>query len=143
MLEDDGNLRDEQAPDDVKRSKADKVSAGTTVIYAFDRQSYCVGKVLTVCKLESKVIVHKYCPCSDGRLRIQWRPLFLEPDGTEGFHGSEPVKVTVQIKQVLMVSPLSKDGVIGHAIARQLDHSKRRIHDVVAEPDLDGVIAKS
>ena len=47
MLEDDGNLRDEQVPDDVKRSKADKVSAGTVVIYAFDKHSYCVGKVLT------------------------------------------------------------------------------------------------
>ena len=39
MLEDDGNLRDAQVPD-VKKSKADKVSAGTIVAYAIDKHTY-------------------------------------------------------------------------------------------------------
>ena len=96
MLEDDGNLRDEHLPD-VKKNKADKVSAGTIIAYAIDKQSYSIAKVLNVSEveLESRVLVHRYSPTSDGRLRIQWKPLFLEPDGTEGFHGSEPVKITL------------------------------------------------
>ena len=94
MLEDDGALRDAHLPDPGKPSKLDKVVAGNTVAFSVDKKTFRIGKVLNVSKAEGKATVQVYSPTSDGRLRIQWRPLFVE-HGEETYHGAEPVKETV------------------------------------------------
>ena len=65
-----------------------------------------------------------------------WRPLYLEADGVESCHGTDPVKISIDISQILMVAPLH-DGVVTHAISRSLDHSKYTIDDPTAEMGLD------
>ena len=92
--------------------------------------------------MEGRCVLQRYGPTSDGRLSIRWRPLYLEADGSEGYHGAEAVKLTIDISQVFMLAPLvagdDGSGVVDHSVSRALDNSKRRVGDVVVEPDLDG-----
>ena len=90
--------------------------SGSTVAYSLDKKTFTIGKVLNVSRAEGKVTLHVYGPMSDGRLRIQWRPLFVE-NGAEQFHGTDPVKIVVEIGQVPMIAPLN-DGVVQHTVVR-------------------------
>ena len=83
---------------------------------------------------EAKYTLHKHGPASDGRLRIVWRPLYID-NGEESYHGSDPVKVSVEKHRVLMLTRLSKDGVVDHAVSKRLDNRGWRIADRVAEPE--------
>ncbi len=47
-------------------------------------------ETLNVLKTEGKVTIHVYGPLSDGRVRIQWNPLYIE-DGAEQYDGTDPV----------------------------------------------------
>ena len=139
MIEDDGALRDAHRGTG-KSFKVEKAVAGSIIAFAVDKKTYGIGMVFNVSRVEGKYILHKYGPTSDGRLSIRWRPLYYAEDGSEDYHGSDPVKVTVMSNQVLMLTPLNKDGAVTGQPARALDLSQKRIADPVAEPDIDGLL---
>lgn len=138
MLADDGRLRQ----DDFHKPsvKLDRVVAGSTVAYATGKKTYGIGRALNVSKVENKITLHVYGPVSDGRLRVQWRPLYVE-NGEESFVGTDAVTATVEASQIIALAPLH-DGIVQHAVARRLDLGGYRIGDAVAEPDLNGDIAR-
>ncbi len=59
--------------------KLAKLGAGQFVAYcnSHPKLRKCrVGKVLTVSRQENLIIVHRYRPLADGRLRVRWLPAF-------------------------------------------------------------------
>ena len=64
--------------------------------------------------------VHKHAPVSDGRLRLRWKPIFVEGGTFTIGSGAQMHTETVQVKHVICVAHLN-DGVLQHSIARKLD----------------------
>ena len=94
MIEDDGALRDATA-DSMKTSRTPKlykVVAGSTVAYAVNKDTFSIGKVLNVSRMEARLILQRYGPIADGRLWIEWRPLYVAEDGSEDYHGSKRLR---------------------------------------------------
>ena len=86
-----------------------------------------IGKVTALSRAESTVVVvHRYKPVTDGRLRLYWQPLFTGESGVEVLaSGSIPSTETVPVKRILFPVQLH-DGVVSHAAARRLDHAGYR-----------------
>ena len=112
MLEDDGKLREASIGSNKGKGWLDRIQSGQTVAYAVDKHSYSIGKITSISHPERKCVVHAYGPTSDGRLRVIWRPLFND-DGVETFAGTEAVKVTLELRQLisclLYTSPSPRD----------------------------------
>ena len=140
MLEDDGALRDEQWKGSKQGPKLDKCVAEVTLADSLDKATFSIGKVLSVSR--SEITIHCFAPTADGRLQIRWRPLFTDSD-EETFSGSDPVKLVLDVSQVLCLAPLSEHGVVQQSVTRKLDHGKYRIKGPVWAPELDGTLSHS
>ena len=80
-----------------------------------------MGKVLNVSKPDAALTVHKHAPVSDGRLRLKWKPIYIEGGALTIGTGTERHTETVMVKHVICVAHLN-DGVRSHSIARRLDN---------------------
>ena len=129
MLEDQGKSLQEREKSQVgmKPGKLEKVTAGNHIAYTavdyprLTHSKLCqVGKVLNVSRREGCVVVHKYTPVSDGRLRLKWMPTYIE-DGAEVVgSGTKANEETVPAKRIIGPVQLH-DGVLAHAAARHLE----------------------
>ena len=133
MLEDQGKSvekHNEQLQKDRKISpgKIGRILAGNFIAYAVEsRTKVCtIGKVTAVSDTEGTVIVHRYRPTNDNRLRIYWKPVFIEGGVEVLGQGSSPSTETVAAKRIIFPVQLMDGGVLSHATARELDHRKYR-----------------
>jgi hypothetical protein len=81
-----------------------------------------IGKVLTMSKPENLIIVHRYSPLSDGRLRVRWIPTYTVSGGEVLGEGEVPAKENVRAQQIVSIVELH-DGVVSHAVSRKLDNA--------------------
>ena len=81
----------------------------------------CVGKVMNISRAEAAVVVHCHRPVSDGHLRLQWKPVFIEEGVQVLGSGSHPMTETVEARRIMFPVQLH-DGVLPHSVSRQLDH---------------------
>jgi hypothetical protein len=136
------DTRSEQPPGPrPKPGKLDRVSPGQFVAYSAERPKdrRCrIGKIRTVTRAEAQLVVHRYRPLSDGRLRVAWRPMFHTAGVEVMGQGDTPSLETVKVQQVLMVVQLHDGGVLSHAAARSLDKAGWRLDetDMLYEADL-------
>ena len=107
--------------------KLKHVQTGNFVVYLLVDKSkqVTVGKVTAVSRQEQTVIVHRYKPVTDNRLRLYWLPVFVEEGQEVLGSGSQPSTETVGIERLLFPVQLH-DGVLGHAAARRLDRRGRQ-----------------
>ena len=113
MLEDKG-AKVEEYQKNFRPGKLDKLSTGNFIAYvAVQRSKKCgIGKVISISKAEAIVIIHKYRPVSDCRLRLYWTPVYNE-NGTEVL-GTGSVAATEQIPVQRILWPVQlHDGVWG------------------------------
>ena len=70
--------------------KMEKLVTGMSVVYIVaarlldlkGKPKACgVGKLMNISRVEASVVVHCHRPESDGHLRIQWKPVFIEEGG--------------------------------------------------------------
>ena len=104
----------------------DKITPGQFVLYATDRLSTpkkCrVGKVLSVARTEDCVIVHRMDPQKMHSLRIKWHLIYLDKEGKETTEATaKPSTARLESKDILQVTTISRDGVLGHKTARTFD----------------------
>ena len=86
MLEDQGRrvqahakaLAEDQKK--LSRGVTDKLVPGGCIVYtvADKTKVVTVGKIVSMSKTEKTLLVHRYKPISDGRLRIYWKPIYIE-----------------------------------------------------------------
>ena len=81
-----------------------------------------VGKVITLPRPENLIIVHRYRPLADGRLRFRWLPAFTVGGDEVLGEGDVPAKENVQAGQIVSILDLH-DGVVSHAASRKLDNA--------------------
>ena len=88
-----------------------------------------IGQVRKVFRPDQTVLVHRFLPISDGRLRVAWMPAYVSTEGTEVVEpGSNPSQETVTVQQLVMIVQLSS-GVLSHAAARKLDRANWRLDE--------------
>ena len=67
--------------------KMEKLVTGMSIVYIVEARlldprgkpkACSVGKVLNVSRAEASIVVHCHRPISDGHLRVQWKPVFVE-----------------------------------------------------------------
>ena len=61
----------------------------------------CVGKVMNLARAEAAVVVHCHRPVSDGHLRLQWKPVFIEEGVQVLGPGSHRMTETVEIRRIM------------------------------------------
>ena len=66
------------------------------------------------------IIVHRYRPLADGRLRVRWLPASIV-EGNEVL-GEGAAKENVKAGQIVSIIELN-DGVVSHAASRKLDNA--------------------
>ena len=124
MLEDQGRaVEDQKEHQPMKPGKLEKLVSGNHIVYRTDdrrRKLVLVGKILNISKREAKVVVHKYYPVSDHRLRLRWVPVFVEQGSEVLGSGSRTSEEQVAVNRIICTTQLH-DGVIAHAVARRLD----------------------
>ena len=81
-----------------------------------------VGKVITVSRQENLIIVHRYRPLADGRLRVRWLPAFTVGGYEVLGEGDVAAKENVKAGQIVSIIELN-DGVVSHAASRKLDNA--------------------
>ena len=75
------------------------------------------------------MVLHRYKPVADGRLRLKWVPAYVGGDGSEGPTTAKHSSLeTVTARRILCIVQLH-DGVLSHAAARQLDKSGWRLDE--------------
>ena len=80
-----------------------------------------VGKAMNVSCVEAAIVVHCHRPLSDGRLRVQGKPVFIE-NGVQVLSSSSILlKERVEARRILYPVQLL-DGVLPHRVFRQLDN---------------------
>ena len=101
-----------------------------------------VGKVITVSRQENLIIVHRYRPLADGRLRVRWLPAFTVGGNEVLGEGDVAAKENVKAGQIVSIIELN-DGVVSHAASRKLDNAGWRydetgvtLDELTREPDL-------
>ena len=88
-----------------------------------------IGQVRKVFRPDQTILVHRYLPVSDGRLRVLWKPAYLSPEGTEMLEpGADPSQESVTVQQLVSVVQLHS-GVLSHAAARRLDLAGWRLDE--------------
>ena len=83
-----------------------------------------IGRVSTITKNESSVVVQRFRPLSDGRLRVRWIPM----ENVDAYGASTPALETLHCRQIMTTLQLH-DGVLSHAAARRLDKSGWRLDE--------------
>lgn len=158
MQETEGSRRSlgqmkESDPDPVlTRSGAgelDKLSVGQYVAYSAAQHPQekqvrrCrMGRVHTISRPEDKIIIHRYKPVTDGRLRLRWVPAFVGEVGQESITpAKQPSLETVTARRILCVVQLH-DGVLAHATARQLDKAGWRLDETDATHENEIAVLK-
>ncbi len=81
-----------------------------------------VGKVVTLSRQEHLIIVHRYRPLADGRLRVRWVPTYSVGGDEVIGEGDIPAKENVKAKEIVSILELH-DGVVSHAASRKLDNA--------------------
>ena len=132
-----------QAPEDqgqaVLRRRGQKfiLRKGEHVAYTTTSRKIClIGRVIAIHEADQTVVVQRYHPEAGG-LRVHWKPLFRKQSNVpeapvkEDFDGTEPVKDTLTVKQLVTKADLNADGVLGAAAARRLDRSNYRLAEEV------------
>jgi len=125
--------------------KLAKLGAGQFVAYcnSHPKLKKCrVGKVVTLSRQQNLIIVHRYRPLADGRLRVRWLPAFTIGGDEFLGEGDVPVKEHVKAEQIVSIIDLH-DGVVSHAASRKLDNAGWRydeteltLDELRREPDL-------
>ena len=124
----------------ISPGKLSRLQTGNFLAYAKTgkQKVVCIGKVIAISSAEENVIVHCHRPVSDGQLRLQWMPVYIEGGIEVLGSGANAATETVEFKRIVFPVQMN-DGVIGHSYARQLDHSGYRyenelVRDINDEP---------
>jgi len=140
MLEADEPRAEQPARCKPSRGKLDKVSPGQFIAYAPNKRSAkrCrIGKVRIILRAEAEMVVHRYRPLSEGRLRVSWRPVFRSASGETLDAGEEPSTESVRAQDVILIVQLHDGGVLSHAAARSLDKAGWRLDETDMEFEAD------
>ena len=94
-------------------------------MYSTQARKRCrVGGVTSVARSEQMIIVQRYYPRMDSRLRVRWKPAFLGKYGSETLDpGPKPSLEKLDVSRILDTTTLDRQGVIGHRVSRKLDNS--------------------
>ena len=114
MLEDKGKSVEAQAKmisegrKKISPGKLDRVNIGNFVVYALadKAEEVTVGKITSISRSEQTVVVHRYKPVTDGRLRLYWLPVFVENGAEVLGTDSVPLTETVPIKRLVYPTEL-------------------------------------
>ena len=89
-----------------------------------------VGKILQIRPVEQVLLVHRYTPIADGRLRVRWKEMYLSEATKEEtlIPSSHPVQEEVPLQRIITKIHLNS-GVMSHAAARQIDASGYRVDE--------------
>ena len=89
-----------------------------------------VGKILRIRPMEQVLLVHRYTPIADGRLRVRWKEVYLSEATKEEtlIPSSHPVQEEVPLQRIITEIHLNS-GVMSHAAARQIDASGCRVDE--------------
>ena len=90
-----------------------------------------------ILRAEAEMVVHRYRPLSDGRLRVSWRPVFRSGSGETLDAGEEPSTESVRAQDVILIVQLHDGGVLSHAAARSLDKAGWRLDETDMEFEAD------
>jgi hypothetical protein len=105
----------------IRQGKFAKITVhGFVAFKGAGRKTVRVGRVTNISKAAGEVVLHRYKPVSDGRMRVKWEPVFII-DGQEVLsQGNTALLETVPFSKIMMIVQLN-DGTMSHAAARRLD----------------------
>ena len=99
------------------------------IVYALDlpgEKKCTIGLINTITKSQSEVIVHQYAPSTDGRLRVEWKALYVTTSEAE--HpgvtvtdptNAKPVLEHVPARRIIAGVQMMKGVVLEYSMARK------------------------
>ena len=140
-----GELMEEppdEGPPGLKKHRAKvvgKLRPGVMIAYRTDKKSkvVLVGKIRNITSKEAQLVVQKYKPVHDKRIRIKWMLVFVAEGQEVLGSGGKPVEESVPRELVLDVVTLQK-GVLNQSAARKLGNAGYHLQESQPGEDEEG-----